>query len=707
MMIEDPSGLLQRIPELRALCEDAKVRRAVERGDPFKVYRALMWARWLGRLRSHREVLDTLLRRRRLFARPLKDKSLFLGTMNGFGATMLGDAEPDPHDGTSIATHALVALFVLPLLPLGAYVVRPGEGSGPMSRSWTFFARVPLGTLPWMWSRAVALSVIALVATGAARAFHASRYRDVYVANGFEEPLTVTLGGTTQEVPSRQVLSITVPMGTQPVRAVTRGGAEVDATELNVTSHPGVLAWNIAGAMPLYLARVVYTERPNPDASGEKPTVFCGQRVVELGEVDYVLTEPPESLSIPKGSSHVARSHLGIAVPTEPPLQVCFSYLAANDQSGKALPFTEAAARVSGWAGEEAGRALQAAMAVGPAETARVAKAWRDAHPDDSDTHRTYQWAAQRNGQLEAITAEYAERARAAPDSSTAQYLHARLLRGGEGLRSMEQLVARFPRDINVLRAVTHGRYLAGDWTGTTQSWERLRAENEKEAAEVLEAQTTALVALGRPAEALELLKQVFKSDNPRTRAQSAELYALVAARSGQGQPDALVAALESEGKGEGEERFDWLRVRARLPVKEEPELPGTRLMQLIGKDPKAALAMAPRVAMFELVRLSGEGWALAYGEAVRTGAADSERALAGAPFLQPEDMEGFRRFILGESGSLDTTELTPDLRAAAYFLRSRNTALPEGERKRLVEQARQEDWLHGPVSEAISSWSL
>ncbi|MCY1018345.1 hypothetical protein [Pyxidicoccus sp. MSG2] len=705
MMIEDPSGLLQRIPELRALCEDAKVRRAVERGDPFKVYRALMWARWLGRLRSHREVLDTLLRRRRLFARPLKGKSLFLGTLNGFGATMLGDAEPDPHDGTSIATHALVALFVLPLLPLGAYVVRPGEGSGPMSRSWTFFARVPLGTLPWMWSRAVALSVIALVATGAARAFHASLYRDVYVANGFEEPLTVTLGGTTQEVPSRQVATITVPMGTQPVHAVTRGGAEVDATELNVTSHPGVLAWNIAGAMPLYLARVVYSERSNPDASGEKPTVFCGQRVVELGEVDYVFKEPPDTLSIPKGSSHVARSQLGIAMPEEPPLQVCFKYLAQNDKLGQALPFTEAEARMSGWAGEQASLAFQAAIAAGPPEAARVAKAWRDARPDDSDNHRTYQWAAQRNGQLEAITAEYAERAGAAPDSPTAQYLHARLLRGAEGLRAMEQHVARFPKDANLLRAVTHGRYLAGDWEGTTRSFSQLRAENEKDAAEVLGAQTTALVALGRSEEALELLKQFFKSDHPRTRATSAELYALVTAHMGQGHPDALVAALESEGKDEGEE-FDWLRVRAGLPVKAEPEQPGTRLMQLIGKDPKAALAVAPRVAMYELIRLSGEAWALAYGEAVRTGAADSERALAGAPFLQPEDLDGFRRFIRGESGSLDMSELTPDLRAAAYFLRSRNAVLPEGERKRLVEQARREDWLHGPVSEAISSWS-
>jgi hypothetical protein len=177
-MIQDPAGLLQRIPELKPLCEDPGVLRAVEHGDPFRLYRALRWARWLGRLRSHRELIDSLLRQRRLFARPLH-KNPWLGTVNGFGSTLLGTAEPDSLDGTHIATHCVVALFAIPLLPLGAYVVRPGEGSGAFNRSWTLFARVPMGPLPWLWSRALALGVMALVVLGAVRAFQDSRYQDV------------------------------------------------------------------------------------------------------------------------------------------------------------------------------------------------------------------------------------------------------------------------------------------------------------------------------------------------------------------------------------------------------------------------------------------------------------------------------------------------------------------------------------------------
>jgi hypothetical protein len=191
-MIQDPAGLLHRVPELKPLCEDPGVRRAVEQGDPFRLYRALRWARWLGRLRSHRETIDALLSQRRLFARPLKS-SPWMGTLNGFGSTLLGSSEPDSHDGTHISTHCVVAFFAIPLVPLGAYVVRPGDGSTALNRSWALFARVPMGLLPWLWSRALALGVMALVALGAAQACQDSRYHDVRLINGSSKPLRVEL----------------------------------------------------------------------------------------------------------------------------------------------------------------------------------------------------------------------------------------------------------------------------------------------------------------------------------------------------------------------------------------------------------------------------------------------------------------------------------------------------------------------------------
>jgi hypothetical protein len=199
-MIRDPSGFLERIPELQALCEHPRVRQAVEGGDPFKLYRALVWARLFGGLHRHREVLAQLLKNRRLFARPLKGTP-WLGTLNGFGATFLGESERGD-DGISVATHYIVALFAVPLFPLGAYLVQRGEGGGLTGGSWHIFARVPLSTMNWIWSRGLGLAALALVSLGAVSAFESSRHQTVHLVNGFAQPLKVTLADKQVTVPA-------------------------------------------------------------------------------------------------------------------------------------------------------------------------------------------------------------------------------------------------------------------------------------------------------------------------------------------------------------------------------------------------------------------------------------------------------------------------------------------------------------------------
>ena len=56
----DPSGILNRIPELEALAHDSRIRRAIEAGKPHAIYRALFWANLLGRSGAHAETARTL-----------------------------------------------------------------------------------------------------------------------------------------------------------------------------------------------------------------------------------------------------------------------------------------------------------------------------------------------------------------------------------------------------------------------------------------------------------------------------------------------------------------------------------------------------------------------------------------------------------------------------------------------------------------------
>src|SRR5215813_13254305 len=312
-MIQDPSGLLDRVPELRPLCDDARVRTAVEGGDPFAVYRALVLGRLTGRLRAHREAVKTLLGNRRLFAKPMKSGSgPFLGTFNGFGATLMGASEKD--GATHIATHVAVAVFYLPLFPFAAYLVEPAQG-GPLRRSWRLYARVPLSFGTWLWQRTLSLAALLAIAYGAYGAFYASRHHSLHVVNGLGQPLHLTVGGATLDVPpgGRQVVDL--PVGTASGVARTASGLEVDRQEIRIKSGSHTMVWNVGGAAPVYLQAIRYhsDSASARNDEGTPPVVYCGQPVVSVDDVDFRFVEPPISVSMPKSSGVVVKHLLAIA----------------------------------------------------------------------------------------------------------------------------------------------------------------------------------------------------------------------------------------------------------------------------------------------------------------------------------------------------------------------------------------------------------
>jgi hypothetical protein len=427
--------------------------------------------------------------------------------------------------------------------------------------------------------------------------------------------------------------------------------------------------------------------------------------VKPLEDVNDAFVEPPSQVSMRKSENRVTRIHVAMARDGQDSLQVCYGALGMKDRLVDALAFSEAAARLANWELEATRRAVRAAVAKSPEEGLRVARLASEARPEDIDTHRLYQWTAEQAGQWERLRSEYRARAEARPDSFAAQYLYARLLRGREGTALVEQLAQRFPNEPHALRAVTYARLRAGDWAGTVKAWEALRSLNAADAAELARAEVTALVALGKGNQALPLLSQLFTATGEQDSS-LAELYAQVA-RSEKGMtPDTLIATLEASSRLEEGEKLWEVRARAGLPSEGAAQKPSVRFMSAVGRDPREAFKAATQVNSVELPFVGDERWALAYGEAVRTGETSVEEALSKALVLDPVRLEVFRRFVRGEPVSLEEAELDPEVRAAACFVRSRNAALPAQERQRLVEQARRDDWLKSSVSEAIASWA-
>jgi hypothetical protein len=705
-MLQDPAGLLNRVPELESLTGDPKVRTAIESGDPFKVYRALFWARLMGRLTSQRETLSGLLRNRRLFAKPIKG-SPWLGTINGFGATFLGQSELEP-DGTHVATHAVVAFFVVPLLPLAAYLVRK-EQSGVLRSSWRIFARVPMGPVPWLWGRLVAFCAIASVLFGAFAAVRSARYGYVRVLNGFDVPVAITVGDQKATVPARGDMVVSARVGKHPARAATADGIDVDALDLDVTSGKRVLAWNLAGAMPAFLVDVVYHARdkgPVDEPEAPPRAVYCGQRLIELPSVDYAFRAPDKSVSMPTGSNRMVRSYLDYDRSAKDAPRQCFFYLTAKGRETDAAAFLEIAARIARWDPEAAAAAVHARLFDSIEQAFRIAKEARDARPKEIEANRLYQAVAEQAGGRSALLDEYRKRAEAEPDSADAQYLYARLLHGTENRTLVDELARRFPDHVHLLRASFYARFTGRDWKAAHEAWERLRDKSAEAATEVADQEIRALVAISKFAEALKLANATFEKGSPWMRREMAQRFALVAAAGGLGASDVLIARLEADAHLRAGEKLWLLRQLSGFKVPKEIDAPGLALARALGQDPVAAVRLAGSASEIELSALDRGAWALLYCEAVRTGNAAAERSLlrfAGASAWG--DLDALRKLARLEQKVSSDIDLDPEILAAALLVRSRNPSLPAPERKNLVDEARRLDVLRGPVSNAIPAW--
>ncbi|MGC3998140.1 MAG: tetratricopeptide repeat protein [Anaeromyxobacter sp.] len=690
-MLHGRAELLARIPELERLLSDEAIRRAVETGDSFKVYGALVRGR--GRLAAHQRTVDGLLHNRRAFARPLGAKPS-LTTVNGFGTTFLGHGEDAP-DGTYITTQCFVALFAIPLIPLGAYVVAKAEGRG-----WHILAEVPLG----LGVRRAAKGAVACAAAAAlaiaALAWHAGGRHDVHVVNGLTRPVRVALGSAEATVaPGGHLLLPDVPVGVQPARA-TAGDEVVDEGPFEVRRGGAVEIWNVAGAAPVYDEAVIYTSEDQPEAAAPsvEPKVHCAERQVEVN-ADYVFVEPPKTVSMSKHDRQLVKHRVDVGREEGVDgAQLCGWVLESQRRTKDRAAVLEVRARAAGWAQDELTMALLAARELGPEEGVRVARAAMAAHPEDTGLNRVYQNAVLQAGHQAELLAEYRERAEAAPDSASAQYLYVRLLDGEAQWQQVQALRSRFPEDVNLLRVAIGLQWERGEWSGAVACYRKLLATSPVSAAEVLREATEALVASGHGAEALQLLDQAWDKLPPGARAEEAVLYGLVAHRLDAPEADALIRRVEAK---EGPAPIQ--RAQAGFEVSGEDLPAAVGVMAAARRDPGAALGGAAQLRPVETALLDNATWALLYAEALRTNHAEAVQALAVYPRFTPQDEARFRAFLI--EGTDPGPALGPTIRAAAALARSRDRSLPAAERARLSARALAEDHLGTTISAAARAW--
>jgi hypothetical protein len=651
MKFSDPANLLQRIPQLERLLVNGHIRRAVASGDPFTLYRALLLARVLRRMPSEQALLRDLTSQRSLFAR------------------------------------------------------HPASGGGASER-------LPTSLSAWLCMAAATalLLVAALIGLAGPRAGH----QDVLVLNGFEQPLTVTIGDRRKTVAPQGRLTLSVKTGRLQATAADSRGAPIDAIDEHLVGGTPLTVWNIAGATPLERQILVRGKDRPADADGGKDRiVYCGKRFFTLGEVRYLFRPAPGPifLTAPSGERTVEQvdvpdfdGHRGANGAS-----VCGFYLMSNGKREEATRILAATATLRGWDLGPAPTSAAIERAYSRKAQLELAQHAVKINPYYSlDQARTAQLLRDEDGQFDAMLAEHRAGALSLPDSAKEQYLYAALLEGKTGLKSMQELHTRFPDQPDILGNLATRKALHGDVDGAVRDFAALRTLSPQVAKSLMGVQARALIAAHRTAEALALLDAGAGDEKDFERVAHAREYALIA-RQSTGASANLEARMQAERLSEAGNtvHHDLERIIVGLaPLAEDAAThPIIRMALVLRDEPGNAMAAAAGMHMDEFGGLPLDQIALLHGEAARTGQAELDQALGWRLELPRSQLDLLRRYERGEAVTLADTDIGMDIRAAAMFIRSRNLTLPAGERAALRKAAGDADLLQGAVSNALRRW--
>jgi hypothetical protein len=691
--LTDPAGMFERAPELANLAAaDDSVRTAIASGNFHRVYRALWWARLLGRLKEHGPILDALLAHRALFVRPAK-RSPVLSTLNGLGASVYGSSDRDS-DGAYIKTHYLVFVFV-PVFPLAQYLVKDAE------RGWYFLGKVPMSTPIWIWNRLGVAAVFVAVLAGALQAVYASRHHDVHVVNGLPWPVHVTVGEIAYDVPPQERRTASVRTGPQAVRVSSVKGQLIESGDLSVEAGTDVLIWNVLGAAPVFERTIVY-QKEDGNAGIPDPHLYCGEATIRRHDIDDAFREPPATVKMSEGQSAAYRKHVDVMAGG---LDTCAQAISGQRQTEAAVKLAKGVAALDA-EGKQSALAVGLCTAVGKADEAeRLARQALAQHPASVEHHRLYQTVFEGQGRASELTETYKARFQADPQSPDAAYLYARLLPEAEGLALAESFVGRFPDHVG-LRRILLFRYLRERrFAEAVKSLEVIRTRDRREWASYADDHVVALAGAGRVEEARKLAEEAFARKEGPT-AQLAGMHAWLS-----GAPaavDPLFTRLAGGDPGASLElqvRFWTAPVTMSLAaLAREPDRGLYQVMQHAHFDPKAALKDVLATRPDDLGQLSGEVLILLLAETRLPSDAAARKRLegAGGRYLP---VSAVRAYLDQGTWSPSLDRLPLSFHGALHLARSRQEGVPTPERERLRALARDSDPVGGYVRMALAGW--
>lgn len=429
----------------------------------------------------------------RLWLEPLR-KAPPMTTLNGVGTRLYGKYQAEG-DGSYIVTLWFTVLF-LPIWPLSSYLVSKAQSGG-----WHFFARSPRPPAAQMMQRLVIAAAAALAGLSALTVYNAETHTDVLVYNGYDQPVDVKVGETTQRLAPNQNWTF-ADVVAEPT-SLAAGFADADAFEsfdVDLTPHSSHLViYNVGGRGLLSLDYVRYGKGQPKEGDWLEggPVIFH-----KKSKIDYVFREPPREKKVSDGS-YIENSVLSAVDQGEDPFELATALLGYGrvDQ-----------ARLLGLAvlrshPENANLALLVARgAMGDSEEQKslfrdlIARA-----PDEVDLHRYYQglWSPDDNQE---VLEEYRAKLAADSDSAVNQYLLGRLLDDDTAEEHYRTAIRLDPSFDDPYRALGYRSAQRGDYADAASFYETFAGFGTDQVLEALDSRARLHRATGRPAAGLDAL---------------------------------------------------------------------------------------------------------------------------------------------------------------------------------------------------------
>lgn len=126
---------------------------------------------------------------------------------------------------------------------------------------------------------------------------------NIYIYNGLPVNVVVHIAGKTVDVMPGNASDILIDeVGETTVRTETATGELIETFNAPLPDYSGTCVYNVAGAAILYEAVIYYGDENYISSKPPKYTVLGPKRWSETA-ADYLFTEPPSSITLPKGSS--------------------------------------------------------------------------------------------------------------------------------------------------------------------------------------------------------------------------------------------------------------------------------------------------------------------------------------------------------------------------------------------------------------------